>query len=309
MSARTENVNEPTLPNDGRPQPHKGANPDAMVWKVVPMRDDPTLFKIVDDRDTNVADQFHSQANAEQYVAFHIFKQSHHDQPTGDEDKFGVKKIKADVSNGKWFDSPNYKRSSHNTGTRDTFSMEVGEMLNLESTGYFTVKATKDSEELSIKIFGGNHTGDGDNDETRQGRCYGLGVGFSGRPQIYKEFPHHAEGSKHLDKAVFSGQLGQSIGEIRGRNFGLKIISYIKPETPNQVNFECWIDNKGIVNGKPTNDWKLFYTCVDKGDWAGEPYLENQGIKHGGKGIYYVRIDTVTDKTVADFVSVREIKP
>src|SRR5215510_3405032 len=220
-------------------------------------------------------------------------------EPTGELDKFGVKKIRPDMPNGKWFDNPSYKRSEHNTGTRDTFSMEVGPLLNMEATGYFTIKATKESEELSIKIFGGGH---GD-DNPKQGRCYGLGVGFSGRPQIYKEYPQHPEGGKHLEKAKF-GDLGESIGKILERNIGLKIISYVQGSTPS---FECWIDNEGIKDGKPTNDWKLFYSCEDKGDWDGEAYTENQGIKNGGKGLYYVRIDTVTDKTVADFISVREI--
>lgn len=59
----------PDLPADGRPQPMKNANKDANTWKVVPMKDDPALFKIVDDKNVNVADQFHTQAAADQYVA------------------------------------------------------------------------------------------------------------------------------------------------------------------------------------------------------------------------------------------------
>ena len=58
----------PELPNDGRPQPIKGANLDAHTWKVVPMTDDPSLFKVVDSAGINVADLFHSKANAEQYI-------------------------------------------------------------------------------------------------------------------------------------------------------------------------------------------------------------------------------------------------
>ena len=217
-------------------------------------------------------------------------------------DKFGVKKIKPDVPNGKWFEfTGGPDRSHHNTGSRDTFSMEIGPLLNMECTGYFTIKASDEGEELSIKIFGGNHT----DSNKKQGRCYGLGVGFTGRPQIYKEYPEHPSGGKHLNKADFSkGELGQNIGKILGKNIGVKIISYIQNNFPT---FECWIDKQGIVNGRPTNDWKLFYTCVDKGDWDGDPYLENQGIKNGGRGIYYVRIDTVTDSTDGKFISVREI--
>jgi hypothetical protein len=58
----------PTPEADGRPQPHKNADKDANKWKVVPMKDDPRLFKIVDDKNINVADLFHSQANAQKYI-------------------------------------------------------------------------------------------------------------------------------------------------------------------------------------------------------------------------------------------------
>lgn len=61
----------PGLPNDGRQQ-SKGANADANTWKVVPMKDDPRLFKVVDSAGINVADRFHTNANAEQYVAHFV---------------------------------------------------------------------------------------------------------------------------------------------------------------------------------------------------------------------------------------------
>lgn len=58
----------PGLPNDGRPQPSKGANADADTWKVVPTRDDLSLFKVVDSAGINVADRFHAQANAAHFM-------------------------------------------------------------------------------------------------------------------------------------------------------------------------------------------------------------------------------------------------
>ena len=58
-------------PDDGRPQ-DKGANADAHTWKVVSMKDDPSLFKVVDSAGINVADQFHSEANAKQYISYSV---------------------------------------------------------------------------------------------------------------------------------------------------------------------------------------------------------------------------------------------
>ena len=59
----------PPLPEDGRPQPSKGASQDPSKWKVVVMNDDPSLFKIIDDKNINVADLFKTKANADQYIA------------------------------------------------------------------------------------------------------------------------------------------------------------------------------------------------------------------------------------------------
>ena len=61
----------PKLPDDGRPQPEKGAKKDPTTWKAVEMNEGPNLWKVVDDKDVNVADQFHSQKNAQQYIDYH----------------------------------------------------------------------------------------------------------------------------------------------------------------------------------------------------------------------------------------------
>jgi REJ domain len=65
---RSTSPSVPPLPPDGRPQPEKGANQDPNTWRVVPMTDDPTKFKVVDDQGIKVADQFLSQATAQQYI-------------------------------------------------------------------------------------------------------------------------------------------------------------------------------------------------------------------------------------------------
>ena len=58
----------PPLPPDGRPQPEKGANPDPNTWSTKQMTNPPTQWKVVDNNDTNVADQFNSQSSAQQYI-------------------------------------------------------------------------------------------------------------------------------------------------------------------------------------------------------------------------------------------------
>jgi hypothetical protein len=70
-------MSDPTLPEDGRVKEGGwGANHDPDEWKVVNMTDDPTLFKIVDNNDVNVADRFRVRDNAERFIEFHKFKQA-----------------------------------------------------------------------------------------------------------------------------------------------------------------------------------------------------------------------------------------
>lgn len=58
----------PSPEEDGRWQLYKGGNKDPKTWKVVNMKDDPRLFKIVDDKGTNIADLYHTQANAQRDI-------------------------------------------------------------------------------------------------------------------------------------------------------------------------------------------------------------------------------------------------
>lgn len=58
----------PTPEEDGRWQLHKGGNKDPKTWKVVPMTRNPGLFKIVDDKGINIADLYHTQANAQRDI-------------------------------------------------------------------------------------------------------------------------------------------------------------------------------------------------------------------------------------------------
>ena len=69
---------EPTLPDSGRTQ-NKGASKNPYTWKSTKMKDDPKLWKVVDNKDINVADQFDSQADANQYIDYH---KSQYQQPT-----------------------------------------------------------------------------------------------------------------------------------------------------------------------------------------------------------------------------------
>ena len=53
-----------------------GGNPSASTWTVVPMVNDPGLFKVVDGTGVNIAHQFATEAEATAYVTYHRCIQS-----------------------------------------------------------------------------------------------------------------------------------------------------------------------------------------------------------------------------------------
>ena len=58
-------------PADGHVKPGGwGGNQDPFTWRVISMQDDPTLFKIVDNNNTNIAHRFVTQQEAQQYIDY-----------------------------------------------------------------------------------------------------------------------------------------------------------------------------------------------------------------------------------------------
>lgn len=71
---------DPGLPPSGEAQ-EKGANPDPATWTAVPMKDDPTLFKVVDGATINVAHKFASSIDANQYIAHFLWVKNNPNPP------------------------------------------------------------------------------------------------------------------------------------------------------------------------------------------------------------------------------------
>src|SRR5215213_2047332 len=137
---------------------------------------------------------------------------------------------------------------------------------------------TREDDELSFKLRGGEHI----DDHRLAGRCYAIGA------------------------------------ELNGRWLGLKVVIY-NDNKDKSVKIEVYVDNKGLLdNHNPANDWKLWWTAIDNGDWinddnkkGGNPYSELQGKKGGTDEMVYIRIDKMKEKGQSEirYESVREIDP
>ena len=56
-----------------------GGNPDPITWSIESMQDEPSMFKIVDDKKVNIAHRFETQQKAQQYIDYYksIFQKPH----------------------------------------------------------------------------------------------------------------------------------------------------------------------------------------------------------------------------------------
>jgi hypothetical protein len=129
-------------------------------------------------------------------------------------------------------------------------------ILNVEATGYF--KFVKNMDDISVKLRGGHHSNAGKD----SARCYVFRVGYDGKWNFAKEYPHKSDGytKKNIDtKFPVKVQQGDWIG--------IKAITY--NEGNDKVHCECYLDLDGVdKNGKfdpQKQNWKLWYKVIDDG--------------------------------------------
>jgi hypothetical protein len=180
--------------------------------------------------------------------------------PSGDMDQFGIKKIAPDKPGGKVWTDMSYKFSEHNTGTRDTFSKKIGDVQALEMTGYYKASLSDSSEELSNKFLGGNHTGSGSSNTTKQGRCYSVGVEQQGAVSMKKEYPQHPDTPDFSDEPKIASGMPSKLKSLKDRWIGLKVLTW---NDGKNVYMQCYVDDDGMISDKPANNWKKWYEITD----------------------------------------------
>jgi hypothetical protein len=302
-------------PDLGRPQPEKGANPDPNTWKVVNMRNPPEMFKVVDDEGINVADNFSTQQGAQLYIDMR--KQNPPQEPPDISelpetpsdaklDKNGV--ILLFAPSGKESFSPDH--NFRDDGKRFDFNDDFSPAMDLG--GYFKInKQTKD--EISPKTFGGPHS----EDSPERARCYDAGINIAGdRVRLRIEHQHLGGGTgytKNLEEKKLS------LGNFVGRWVGIRYIGIHDGKTTRNVYL---IDNKGLVNDKPANDWQVVANWVDAGQYNVQVKSKVKGEfkyqppystypKELRRGQQTIRIDTVGGKNDLEWKALfcRQINP
>lgn len=251
----------PAKPTEGRIKDWGGdINKGAATWKIVKMKDNAKLYKVVDGKGTNIADLFNTPETAQAFVNYYIWKQGDtpepnpnpnpnpnpepnpNPQPGSGTDKFGTKLLFADGS------TVNYdvKNNFRDDGKRFDF-LVGGDWTASEATGYFRFTKDPVDDEVSIKWSEKSHSG------SNAVQCYDTGVGIKdGKVRMRFENPH----------PEYSGNIGSGQGDPLSTKFigykGVKI-----PQADGSVLVELYQDTGDNEGDKPANQWKKIYSHTD----------------------------------------------
>jgi hypothetical protein len=183
------------------------------------------------------------------------------------------------------------QESDHATLAKNGYMVSKSDLRNLEMTGYFRVHDVNDqSEGISIKVRGGQHTGSND----PRAACIGLVTEYTdGSTSLWeKELFHPTTPKAKVTKL-------ETHPPLEDKWVGLKAVVWNIDGDTKSVS-EMWIDTDPFdAAGKPKNGWKKVYTVTDDGSFGG------RAVTWGGKYATW-RIDAA--KTI-DFklLSVHEI--
>jgi hypothetical protein len=286
-------------------------------WKVVSMKDDKTKFKVVDKDNVNVADNFNTKKGAQKFIddAIANYKPTEPPveppvepptqppiDPNAKVDAQGVVMIYAPKAGGQIViaKETNEKQSEHNTGKRSSlYSNKPYSANSGELTVGFRMNLSDNGEQCAPKLLSGGHTGSGDNDETRQGQCYAVGLNQNGSLHLAKEYPYHPKTPKAYDQIKYLNPNWKSLGSVKDKKVWMKIIYFpVIKDGKTGMHIEWWFDKKGFETQKLENDFQQMAYAEDFGDWGskfGPPILENSGVKYKGKILgFYCRVDTPT---------------
>jgi hypothetical protein len=197
---------------------------------------------------------------------------------------------------------------------RKIFQFNRDGFLNQEATIYLSLPKLKSEyyqhrpaigpcatgSGLSIKLRGGGHSNTGED----SARCYIFHFEYEGNNNcnnFQKEAPH-PKYSKYTLPTLFDAQ--NWIGPNKW--VGFKAITI---NEKNGVRCEAYIDYGGIINNRPANQWKKWYSILDMGQF-GEP-TKPQTIppfRTTNGNVIQFRMDNADIGTQSRFASVREIQ-
>jgi hypothetical protein len=292
-----------------------GGNKDPKSWSVVPMKDDPKQFKVVDDEKTNIATNFSSKDSAEKFIQWSITNTvpptpgpdpnppptpGPAPTPTGDKDQFGITKICPDGGATVTDFVLEEKERHYASGAPSEWSVEYtndnkSKWSDLEFTYYVKINGFKDeADNISTKVLGPNHT-DGPG---RSWYISEVATDGSSKKTMMTEIPH-PKYFENSPKAEFT--IGES---LIGKWLGIKVITYLINGGKDR-RIETYLDYPVADIKAPPNKWRRYWSVDDTGQLDHAHFIQPTG------SLAVCRIDGVKKGDPPNFAyaSVRQIKP
>jgi hypothetical protein len=293
-----------------------GANPDPNGWKVVNMKDQPAMFKVVDDAGKNIATNFKTKEGAQAYVDkakaggacppgqhFDPASQTcvvNAPAPAGDKDQFGILKICKDKAGGETNTNfkPREMTRHYASGKPSEESFEyTAEMSgpahnsDVEQTFYEKINGFKSSADtISDKATGPDHQ-----DGAKSWVIAEFATDGSSKTTYETETPHPKYQKIDPKPATSIG------GSLVGQWFGHKHITYVK-DGKRYVNTWVHYPVKDINNIAAEQDgWREYVKTME----VGSGFTQARGTLNTS------RLDGIKKGDPPDFkyCSVREIEP
>lgn len=214
-----------------------------------------------------------------------------------------------------------YMIDQRNDGVRYNIKGDYAPAVDMG--GYFNIVKDLDDDEkddeVSFKFFGGTH----DEDNPEFARCYDIGIHFvENTVRLRTEHEHNENGGGPY---VTCEEKSSGTGSILKRWVGFRVISIHDGQgDTRKTRIITLVDNDGLRNGKPANNWTKIADWTDQGDEYFNKTQEkyDDPLQHGppygkypynnGKPQQTIRIDQVKrqDGDIEDkFLWCREINP
>lgn len=236
-----------------RPRPQEGfvkeggwgANKDPKTWVTTKMKDDPRLWKVIDDKGKNVATHFSNQLSAQYYIEYYqavdrlepdkepepekpLEPVEPPKQPAGETPAPGTTVVGPYAATGKEYPTTKRRAVRHYaSGAPDDETVELNAKnikdRNHQFITYVTIKKMEHPDTYSQKI-GGTHMGTG-----WFVNSIGIGAGDPGLCGIGAEKDH--------PKTSHNNVKGDKIGDIMGKKIGMASVYFADK---NRV--ELWTD-------------------------------------------------------------------
>ncbi len=172
------------------------------------------------------------------------------------------------LPSGKQFNGFSSDQGNDNEAPNNSMRLDFSNLPNgcneYALGAYIKIDAdTPADEEISLKLGGGKHSGNVEEEKAKKGRCYDIGIRADGsRIRCRKEFPHPKTHNTGIEEQL------SNISNLRDKWVGvLGIKMTVTDKATTGVHLMVFIDTSTQDIETPANNWQQILDVTDNGNW------------------------------------------